>query len=120
MHTPTCSELPRIFYLADVPRFELRLEEREGADWRRLARCRFCDQLWRTDEWDKYVVQFAVKVDSPEQWNNFDSTSLEKELFLSARGGTDPARCAWAGCEQSVVRDSALCVDHLYAAGLRR
>jgi hypothetical protein len=120
MHTPECSELPRAFYLSDVPRFEARLEELEAGDWCRLGRCRSCGQLWRTDDWDKYVTQFAVKLDSAEHWRSFDPGPLEKKLLVSARGGTEPTPCAWAGCGQPVVRSSALCTDHLYEAGLRR
>ena len=117
----SCKSLPVAMYLDDAPPlFEARLERLDTWDWKHLNRCRFCGQLWRTDEWDKYVTQFAIKLDRSEAWREFNSVSLEKELLLRSRGGTEPGECAWVGCKAHVLRGFALCVDHVYASNIRR
>jgi hypothetical protein len=87
-------------------------------DWRLLFRCPTCSQLWVMDEWDKFVVQFAIKVDSMENWDSVHEDKL-KPFLQQSKGGLGDAKCLWAGCNNLQLRNSAYCVDHLFALGVR-
>jgi hypothetical protein len=90
----------------------------DAADWRALLRCRTCGQLWAVDEWDKYQIQLAVKVNATKGWNASDE-ALRKEYLAQLRGENAAAKCMWNGCEKNQLNGSAYCVDHLYATGAR-
>jgi hypothetical protein len=70
------------------------------------------------DEWDKFIVQFAVKVDSLENWDSTHEDKL-KAFLQHAKGGIGNAPCMWLGCTNLQLRDSAYCVDHLFLQGVR-
>ncbi|MGF6569119.1 hypothetical protein ABH945_001195 [Paraburkholderia sp. GAS333] len=90
----------------------------DTAHWRALVRCPMCGQLWAVDEWDKYQIQFAVKVEDAKGWNASDE-ALRKEYLVQSRGENATAKCMWNGCEKNQLNGSAYCVDHLYATGAR-
>lgn len=121
MEVPPCADLPSILYYEErPPGFEQRLEEVQAAEFRRLFRCRLCAQHWRVDDWDKYQVQFAVKITDPSLWRTYDASALQKELLLRGRGGVSTAECTWANCPNRAVAQMAVCVDHLWNSGVRR
>ena len=116
-----CRSLPPAFYYDDRPAFfEGRLEEIEAADFRRLYRCRKCGQHWRVDEWERYLIQVAVRIDDPTAWRMFDSSELENDLLVRSRGGLADAQCAWSDCPNKAVKGTALCPAHLRDAGVQR
>lgn len=120
-HMCHCATLPDIIYWESRPaEFESMLIELSTGNWIKLFRCSECQQLWRVDEWDKYQVQFAVKVPSVDGWETFDAAPLEKLLLLQSRGGTSNNTCAWAHCGKPAMMGVAFCVDHLYETGARK
>jgi hypothetical protein len=90
----------------------------DAAHWRALLRCPTCGQLWAVNEWDKYQIQFAVKIADAEGWTASDE-ALRKEYLAQSRGVNTAAKCMWSGCNKNQLNDSAYCVDHLYATGAR-
>jgi hypothetical protein len=115
----SCSKLSPLIKVDAHPEFIGHLEKLETGNWVRLCRCRECGQHWRVNEWDKYQVQFAVKITDVPQWKEFDSTPLQKRYLLEKRGGVTDEIYNWAGCGQHRVKGVAYCVDHLYETGAR-
>jgi len=114
-----CATLPDIFKLETHPELEKRTVEVATGSWVRLHRCKECSQLWRIDEWDKYQIQFVVRVPPGTSWQELDADPLQKQFLLQSRGGATNSECAWAGCHGSAVRGVAYCIDHLYETGAR-
>jgi hypothetical protein len=114
-----CSKLPSLVKVDADQKLMMRLAELATGNWVRLCRCRRCGQLWRVDEWDKYQIQFAVKIADSSGWQEFDSEPLRKQFLVESRGGVTEESCNWAGCEKHRLKGVAYCVDHLYATGTR-
>lgn len=99
--------------------FKSSLEKLEVGNWVLLMKCPECKQLWKIDEWDKYQVSYAVKIPSQENWEDFDSEALIKQVMIENRGGLENQKCMQSGCYINQVKGSAYCVNHLYAGGTR-
>lgn len=93
-------------------------EHLSAGNWKSLLRCPSCSQLWAVDEWDKYQTQLAVKVENPDRWQD-DDEAHRKTFLIQSKGGLASEPCMWAGCAKLRVKDTAYCVDHLYAVGVR-
>lgn len=104
---------------SDHSAFKEKLREIAVGNWVLLMQCPDCNQLWKVDEWDKYQACYAVKIASQENWEAVDEETLIKEKMIKDRGGLGQEECKWSGCNAKQVRDSAFCVDHLYAGGTR-
>lgn len=89
-------------------------------NWRRLYRHKGDGSHWALDEWDQYQERFLVRVKNLNSWATEDHSVAEKSLLLEQRGGESHALCMWRGCGQRAVRGVAICVDHLYAQGVRK
>src|ERR1022692_2507556 len=114
-----CSKLPQLVRIdarCDLPE---RLEESELRSWIKLSRCRICGQYWRVDEWDKFHTQFAVKINDPAHWQEYDDLPLRKKFLLESRGGITNEKCIWQGCTNNRVKGVVLCIDHLFQTGAR-
>ena len=61
-----------------------------------------------------------VRVKDLNSWATEDHSVAEKSLLLEQRGGESHYLCIWRGCGQRAVRGAAICVDHLYAQGVRK
>ncbi len=85
--------------------------------WKALVQCPDCGQLWSVDEWDKYQTQLAIKLEAVETWSQSDET--HRKAFLMQSRGLSTQRCMWNGCGEAQLNNSAYCVDHLYAVGVR-
>ena len=85
-----------------------------------LFACPVCNQLWAIDEWDKYTIQTAAKIEEKEDWENNDRIDLKKELLISERGGLTDDSCVWADCSGRTVKGVAYCIEHLWKTGARR
>ncbi|GLS13064.1 hypothetical protein GCM10007935_04920 [Hydrogenophaga electricum] len=96
------------------------LEHVAQADWYDLYRHKHDGSLWRVDREDKYQGRFIVRVPSLSDWESFDSSPLEKQLLLSARGGESEDRCLIAGCSAKAIKASAFCLEHTYERGVRK
>jgi sarcosine oxidase delta subunit len=90
----------------------------ERREWQVLMQCPACGQLWKVDEPDKFQVQLAMKIDRPEDMDESDEPR-RKSYLLESRNGLGAERCSRIGCKATQVRDSAFCLDHLYALGWR-
>jgi len=117
-----CSKLNTLIDVSDVqPDFENNLTEISQGIWAKLRRCPLCKQLWRVNLWDKLQIQFAVKLDSVDDWESVETTSLQKQFLLESRGGTkEDTSCIWAGCDLPAVKGVVYCIDHLYKTGARK
>jgi hypothetical protein len=91
-----------------------------GNNWTNLIRCRHCEQHWRIDVSDKYQIQFAVKIDDINHWQEFDDLPLRKKFLLESRGGLTEEKCIWQGCSNYRVKGVAYCLDHLFQTGARQ
>lgn len=90
----------------------------ERVNWEALIRCRDCGQYWKVDDWDKYQIQLAMKVDGPQHWNAPD-VERRKAFLIESRGGFELEQCGWLNCVNPRLKDGPYCADHLYAAGSR-
>jgi hypothetical protein len=112
-----CAVCPRFFRIEDYASpFLARLERisTKGDGWTTLRRCPICEQHWQIDEYDKYQAGLAIKVAEPGAWLTFDDRPVRKEYLIQRRGGLGTERCIWAGCSNTVLKDSAHCPDHAY------
>jgi len=116
-----CNKLSSIVDVeASPPGFDEKLKIIKEDTWRNLKQCKTCGQLWRVDVWDRLQTQFAVKLETDENWTSIDITELQKGFLLNSRGGTDPGNtCIWVGCNLSAVKGVAYCINHLYDTGAR-
>lgn len=69
--------------------------------------------FWRLDKADKYQVQFLVRMESLDDWVNFDSRNLEMSLLLKTRGNSIK-KCIWAGCGRISLQRLVYCELHAY------
>ena len=115
-----CKEQPELIDISNIySDFKSTLNQLEFGNWVMLMQCPECEQLYKVDEWDKYQTCFAVKIQSKENWEAFDSESLIKEQMIKNRDGLTNDNCMWAGCNIKQVKGSAYCVNHLYSGGTR-
>jgi len=103
----------------DYSGFVANLRCLETGDWVKLMQCLACDQLWRTDEWDKYEPLYALKLDAPTGWEEVDMAPLIKERMVQNHGGLDSVICIAKDCKLHALRGRAYCVDHFYENGAR-
>jgi hypothetical protein len=64
----------KIYYVDEeiLKRIESEFELIEKKDWYKLYENKNDKSFWRLDEWDKYQVQIFVKIESLENWAEFD------------------------------------------------
>jgi hypothetical protein len=91
----------------------------EIGNWVKLLQCLECGQFWRTDEWDKYQAQYALKLSSPTDWESVDMASLIKGRMIENHGGLDSPVCLAKDCQAHALKGRAYCIDHLYDTGAR-
>lgn len=97
-------------------RFEL-VDEK---DWFELYVDKSDNSFWRLDVWDKYQEQFFIKLNSKENWTEFDGKYLMMNFLLESRGTSDEL-CFWKGCQESALNGLAYCVKHAYEeVGIRK
>jgi hypothetical protein len=117
------TELTKKIYYADqniLNRIESEFELIEGKDWYKLYQNKVDNSYWRLDVWDKYQEQFFVRLESTENWTEYDDQKLRMELLKSHRGMTDQI-CAWKNCEKKALNEMAICEFHAYTEmGLRK
>lgn len=117
------TELSEKIYYADqhiLKRLESEFELIDRKDWYRLYRNKTDSSYWRLDEWDKYQQQFLVRLESTENWTEYDDQKLRIGLLKKYRGTTDQ-KCSWKGCENNALNEMAICEFHAYTEmGLRK
>lgn len=122
MNTSPVQDWPDILYYHDGSRtadiVQATFREIDRTEWYVLYRGPD-GSYWRLDVWAKYQTRFLVRLKQREGWLEFDSTSLEKWLLLSNRGGCSDEKCRQAGCDLYALNGSAFCLDHTYEMGVR-
>jgi hypothetical protein len=103
----------------DYQTFVAGLECLEISNWVKLMQCPACGQYWRADEWDKYQTLYALKLDSPSNWQEVDVEPLIKERMLQNHGGLDATTCLAKDCKLHALNGRAYCVNHFYDTGAR-
>ena len=89
-------------------------------NWYRLYRNIKDNSFWRLDEWDKYQEQFFVRLESTDNWTEYDDQNLRIELLKKYRGTTNQ-KCTWKGCNKNALTEMAICEFHAYTEmGLRK
>lgn len=117
------TELSEKIYYADQTiltgiKSEFELIDRKG--WYRLYRNKKDKSYWRLDEWDKYQEQFFVRLESTDNWTEYNDQNLRIELLKKHRGTTDQ-KCTWKDCEKNALTNMAICEFHAYTEmGLRK
>lgn len=81
--------------------------------------CPECNQLYKTEEWDKDQTCYSVKTDSQEAWQSLDTDSLIKERMVRQAGGLRPESCLRSDYDQQQVKGKANCFHNLYSTGIR-
>jgi hypothetical protein len=111
--TCRCADLPSCLNYGESEKefvrwFELVAER----DWQRLYRCRHCKIFWQLDVGDR--SDFAIKAVPPDQWPHFDDKPFRRDFFIRFHGGEDDEKCTWTRCNNRVLHNMAICVDHAY------
>lgn len=114
---------PEISYLHEGTRWARQVRDElvvlEKRNWRLLCKAKSDGSFWRLDEVDKNQTRFLVKLTSPENWVEFDSSDMEKHLLIKNRGGHSDEECRKSGCEMNSLKGSAFCEHHTYEMGVR-
>jgi hypothetical protein len=117
------NDLSNIIYYADqniLKRIELEFELVDQKAWFRLYRNKADNSYWRLDEWDKYQEQIFVRLETKENWSEFNDEDLRIELLKKNRGTVDQ-KCAWNDCDRNVLTDLVFCEIHAYKEmGIRK
>ncbi|THD67435.1 hypothetical protein E7Z59_07165 [Robertkochia marina] len=82
-------------------------------NWYRLYRNKLDNSFWRLDEVDKYQEQFFVRLESSENWTEYDDQSLRIELLKKHRG-TSSKKCTWEGCDKNALNEMLICEFHAF------
>jgi hypothetical protein len=105
----------KIYYVDEeiLKRIESEFELIEKKDWYKLYENKNDKSFWRLDEWDKYQVQIFVKIDSLENWAEFDDKDLRIELLKEFRGLSNE-KCKWKDCSRNALNNLVFCEQHAY------
>lgn len=92
----------------------------KSAGWVRLLRCADCGQHWQVDDWDKYQDALAIKIDTPDGWQELNDEKYRLEFIVQNHGGLGDDTCQWHGCANRTLKDMAFCPRCAYEnMGLR-
>ena len=92
----------------------------EEDSWYYLYQSKTDNSFWRLDKWDKYQEQFFVKLDSRNQWTDFDDKELRIELLKNFRG-ISKKKCNWVNCSELALNKLVFCARHAYEElGIRK
>lgn len=92
----------------------------EKKDWYELYINKSDNSFWRLDSWDKYQERFFLRLNSKEDWAEFDGKELIMGLLLET-SGTSEEVCAWKDCKNSAINGLAYCFQHAYEeVGIRK
>ena len=85
----------------------------EKKDWFSLYRSKLDSSFWRLDEWDKYQEQFFTRIESVENWIEYNDFELRIQWLEKSRG-TAVRKCSWENCDRSALANMAICAYHFY------
>ena len=104
--------MPSCLHYGEEQVFTKDFELAGSRDWLRLYRCHACGTYWQLDVEDR--SDWAIKVPAPEEWESFDDRPLRRAFVVRTHGGEGDEVCLWEGCENHVLKDMAICVDHAF------
>lgn len=117
------NELTDKIYYADkaiLNRIESDFELIDKKDWYRLYRNKTDNSFWRLDEWDKYQEQIFVKLETTENWTEFNDRFLKIDLLKKSRG-LSTEKCVWKDCNKLSLNKLAYCEYHAFEEmGIRK
>jgi hypothetical protein len=117
------TELSEKIYYADqaiLKRIESEFELVTQKGWYRLYRNKMDNSYWRIDKPDKYQEPFFVRLESDENWTEFNDEALRMELLKNTRGTTEQ-NCAWKSCKRKTLTGIEICEFHAYTEmGIRK
>lgn len=89
-------------------------------DWYRLYQNKAEKSFWRLDEWNKYQTQMFVKLESAENWTEFNDQDLRIEFLKESRGLSNE-KCKWKDCSKKALNNLVFCELHAYKEmGIRK
>ncbi len=116
------NKLTKRIYCVDEDILKIIESEFELVDqknWYRLYKNKKDNSFWRLDEWDKYVKQFLVKLETSEKWFEFNDENLRIEFLKNSRGVSNK-KCIWKGCEKNALNKLVYCENHAYKMGVNK
>jgi hypothetical protein len=88
--------------------------------WYQLYQNKTDKTFWRLDKWDKFQEQFFVRLDTSDNWIEFDSKEFCIDLLRKSRGISDK-KCIWKDCTNFSLQGIVFCERHAYEEmGLRK
>ena len=78
---------------------------------RGLFRCSQCSTHWQVDTGRG---KLAIRIADPDSWSEFDDNPIRMKQMIDYHGGLGDQTCQWRGCSNKVLKDMALCPDHVY------
>ena len=107
------NNLNNIFYvdqsILDWIETEFELVDDKG--WYQLLRKD--DTYWRLDKCDKYQQRCLVRLQSINNWIEFNDEELRIQLLKESRGISD-AKCIWNNCNKKSLNKLVYCEIHAY------
>ena len=82
--------------------------------WTELFVCSNCNQHWiveKGSEVDRRSNK-AYKIDTSENWKNYDTKPLLDEWTISQHGGLSDKECLRSGCKEKALKNMAVCIHH--------
>ena len=76
-----------------------------------LRRCDTCGMHWQVDIGRGGL---AIRIEHPENWNEFDDRPVRLQYMIEQDGGLDEGKCIWAGCNRAPLKGCRFCPHHAY------
>ncbi|NNT72138.1 hypothetical protein HKT18_07930 [Flavobacterium sp. IMCC34852] len=112
----------KILYVDEIvlKRIESNFELIEKSGWYKLYQNKVDKSFWRLDEPEKYDLQMFVKLESVENWTDYNDQDLRIELLKEHRG-LSSEKCKWKDCSKKALNNLVFCEFHAYKEmGIRR
>ena len=112
----------KIFYIdeAILKKIESDFDFIDKKSWYRLYQNKDDKSFWRFEEFDKYQTQVFVKLESCENWEDYDDQDLKIELLKENRGLSNE-KCKWKDCDRKALNSLVFCELHAYTEmGIRK
>lgn len=114
--------IDRIYYVNDeiLSTIKTDFDLIDDKNWYQLYQHKIDKAFWRLDKWDKYQEQIFVRLDTSDDWIDFDDKELRIKLLLKTRGVSDK-KCIWKDCNKSALQGLVYCERHAYEEmGIRK
>jgi len=92
----------------------------DDKNWYQLYQNKIDKTFWRLEKWDKNQEQIFVRLDTSDNWIEFDDKEFRIILLLKSRGISDK-KCIWKDCNKSSIQGLVYCERHAYEEmGIRK